>query len=84
MTTPALRILLAASLSLSVFSASAGPGDSPKAVGHPDDYKVFIDAKTGYAFVRTPSGWVFTRKVDSSQTSETSSDTQLDTTELSR
>ncbi|MCQ9377040.1 hypothetical protein [Methyloversatilis sp. XJ19-49] len=84
MKTTALRILLIASLSLSAVAASADTTEASKAVGHPEDYKVFIDAKTGYAFVRTPARWVFTRKVDGSQVAETSADKRIDTAELSR
>ncbi|MDP3871708.1 MAG: hypothetical protein ABIF28_15175 [Pseudomonadota bacterium] len=84
MKTTALRILLAASLSLSAFAASADTAGSSKAVGHPEDYKVFIDAKTGYAFVRTPARWVFTRKVDAGRVAETSIDKRIDTAELAR
>ncbi|MDP3456481.1 hypothetical protein [Methyloversatilis sp.] len=84
MKTTALRILLAASLSLSAFAASADAPVTSKAVGHPEDYKVFIDARTGYAFVRTPSRWVFTRKVDSGRVAETSVEKHLDTAELAR
>lgn len=83
MKTTALRILLAANLSLSAFAASADTTESSTAVGHPEDYKVFIDAKTGYAFVRTPSRWVFTRKVDG-RVAEMSFDKRIDTAELSR
>jgi hypothetical protein len=39
---------------------------------------VFIDAPTGYAFVRTPSGWVFTRKIDTGRVAETSADRKVD------
>ncbi|AOF81928.1 hypothetical protein BSY238_1671 [Methyloversatilis sp. RAC08] len=84
MKTTALRILLAASLSLSAFAVSADAAESSKAVGHPEDYKVFIDAKTGYAFVRTPSRWVFTRKVGGGQVAETSAEKRIDTAELAR
>ncbi|MDP2868046.1 MAG: hypothetical protein Q8O08_04405 [Methyloversatilis sp.] len=84
MKTTALRILLAASLSLSAFAVSADAANPSKAVGHPEDYKVFIDARTGYAFVRTPSRWVFTRKVDSGRVAETSVEKHLDTAELAR
>lgn len=84
MKTTALRILLAASLSLSAVAASADTTEASKAVGHPEDYKVFIDAKTGYAFVRTPARWVFTRKVDGGHVAETSTDKRIDTAELSR
>lgn len=80
-TTTARRFLLAASLSLAALGASAG---TAQAVGHPEDYKVYIDAPTGYAFVRTPAGWVFTRKIDTGRVSETSADRKVDKAELAR
>ena len=84
MKTTALRILLAASLSLSAFAASADTTEPSKAVGHPEDYKVFIDAPTGYAFVKTPSRWVFTRKVDSARVAESSAEKRVEKAEATR
>ena len=86
MKTTAIRIALATSLAIAALGASAATeaSVSSAAVGHPEDYKVFIDARTGYAFVRTPSRWVFTRKVDGGRVAETSTDKRIDTAELSR
>lgn len=79
MKTTTLRILLATSLSLAAFGASA---KTDQAVGHPEDYKVFIDAPTGYAFVRTPSRWVFTRKIEGA--AESSADKRVGSASLPR
>lgn len=81
MKTTTLRILLATSLSLAAFGASA---KTDQAVGHPEDYKVFIDAPTGYAFVRTPSRWVFTRKIDAGSVTESSADKRAGSASLAR
>ncbi|WP_018412035.1 hypothetical protein [Methyloversatilis thermotolerans] len=74
MKSTALRIALATTFAISAFGASAASeaAASSAAVGHPEDYKVFIDAPTGYAFVKTPSRWVFTRKIDSDRIAESS------------
>lgn len=81
MKSTALRFALATSLSLAALGASATPA---QAVGHPEDYKVFIDAPTGYAFVKTPSRWVFTRKIDSARIAETSGDKRVEKAEAAR
>lgn len=81
MKTTTLRILLATSLSFAAFGAFAKPY---QAVGHPEDYKVFIDAPTGYAFVRTPSRWVFTRKIDAGRIAESSADKRVGSASLAR
>lgn len=85
MKTTALRIALAASLASASLGASAASASSaPAAVGHPEDYKVFIDAPTGYAYVKTPSRWVFTRKVDSERIAESSASRRVEKAEASR
>lgn len=73
MKTTALRIALATAFAITPFAVSAATeAAASAAVGHPEDYKVFIDAPTGYAFVKTPSRWVFTRKIDSDRIAESS------------
>lgn len=85
MKTTALRIALAASLAIASLGASAAAEATVSAaVGHPEDYKVFIDAPTGYAYVKTPSRWVFTRKVDSARIAESSAARRVEKAEASR
>lgn len=82
MKTTALRIALATSLSLAAFGASAATDRN--AAGQPEDYKVFIDAPTGYAFVKTPTRWVFVRKVESGRVAETSATKTVERAEAAR
>ena len=86
MKTTAIRIALATTLAIATLGASAATEASVSsgAVGHPEDYKVFIDAPTGYAFVKTPSRWVFTRKVDSARVAESSAEKRVEKAEATR
>lgn len=67
---------------IALFGAALGAQaatDDPAPYGHylssaevpqsrPGSFDVYIDPPTGFAFVHTPSGWTFTRKVqDDSQ-----------------
>ncbi|MGL1833061.1 hypothetical protein ACKVEX_05575 [Rhodocyclaceae bacterium SMB388] len=38
------------------------------AKSRPGSFDVYIDEPTGFAFVHTPNGWVFTRKVPDART----------------
>ncbi|WP_374341227.1 hypothetical protein [Methyloversatilis sp.] len=86
MNTTALRFAIATTLAIATIGASAATEASvpTAAVGHPEDYKVFIDAPTGYAYVKTPSGWVFTRKVDAARIAESSASKRVEKAEAIR
>lgn len=58
--------LVALCICLFANAASAEPGKQFS----PSDYTVFIDKPTGFAFVRTPYGWKFIRKIESPQLAE--------------
>jgi len=69
------RALGAAVILCAAFSAQAAPDDDTAPYGRhltsteaiaqsrPGSFDVYIDVPTGFAFVHTPEGWKFTRKV---------------------
>lgn len=62
--------LLAASLPASAETAPYGKRlSTPRAVAasKAGSFDVFVDAPTRFAFVNTPKGWKFTRKLSESQ-----------------
>jgi hypothetical protein len=52
-----------AALSFSNIVLASNGFDSPKETYTPNDFKVYIDKPTGFAYVKTPNGWLFVRKV---------------------
>lgn len=59
-----------------LFSAGAANAETPKDYA-PSDYLVYVDQPTGYAFVRTPYGWTFVRKIEAPQLAEQATQLQL-------
>lgn len=58
---PFAVLALAAAAVLSVRAESAVPVQ---------DFGVFVDLPTGFAYVKTPGGWHFVRQLDASQLSQ--------------
>jgi hypothetical protein len=64
-------------LGMSAATAFARGGDHPNVIAEADevaptsygpcDFHVFIDEPTGYAFIKTPAGWKFMKRLDVTQ-----------------
>ena len=57
---------------------SANAATTERAIEYaPADYLVFVDKPTGFAFIRTPYGWKFVRKIESTQLAEHAAQLQV-------
>lgn len=67
-TTSFYRIAMASTVSalMLAFAASAVPAQASSAIDV-QDWAVFVDPPTRFAFVKTPTGWVFVRQLDEEQ-----------------
>ena len=67
-TTSFSRIAVARTVSalMLAFAASAVPAQASSAIDV-QDWAVFVDPPTRFAFVKTPNGWVFVRQLDEQQ-----------------
>ena len=75
MKTPVTGIIAAIALLAASLATQAAPPDETQGYGRhlgsseevamsrPGSFEVYIDPPTGFAFVHTPGGWKFTRKV---------------------
>jgi len=73
---------LAAALSVAALAnaaaASQAPANSQTAMVRSDapvaprqpDFSVYVDRETGFAFIKTPVGWKFVRKIESAKIGE--------------
>lgn len=72
-----MRSMLPIFLGLALLSAaSAATAENTKEYA-PSDYIVFVDKQTGFAFIRTPYGWKFVRKIETTQLVEQAAQLQL-------
>ena len=67
-TTSFYRIAVASTVSALTlaFATSAVPAQASSAIDV-QDWAVFVDPPTRFAFVKTPNGWVFVRQLDEEQ-----------------
>lgn len=83
-----ILVFAAATLFAASLGAHAAPDDETAPYGkhlatteavaksRAGSFDVYIDAPTGFAFVNTPSGWKFTRKVQDDATSVSKTNTE--------
>lgn len=75
MSTPPFKALFAAAavaFTLALPATTVHAQDSAVAV---DDYAVFVDLPTAFAFIKLPTGWKFIGKLDASQLRQLPPDT---------
>src|SRR5688572_5608120 len=67
-TTSFYRIAVASTVSalMLAFAAPAVPAQASSAIDV-QDWAVFVDPPTRFAFVKTPNGWLFVRQLDEQQ-----------------
>lgn len=64
-----MKTLFRSLIALSLVAAAVLPAQAETTLPV-EDFGVFVDLPTGFAYVKTPSGWHFVRQIEASRLSE--------------
>ena len=51
-------------------ATQAAPGAARQRAWTADDFAVYVDQETGFAFIKTPGGWKFIRRIEPGKLAE--------------
>lgn len=72
-----MKLISSCLFGLAMLSAAGAATAEANKEYTPADYLVYVDKPTGFAFIRTPYGWKFVRKIESTQLAEQAAQLQL-------